>query len=149
MTSEQLYDRHYADLLRFAYARVGSLRDAEDAVQDAMVLAIKHWGAVRDQGKVKSWAYSILANVIRSNYRRTRTLMRLGETVPLENANADPIVDSCEDVIMASLTVRVISRKLKNKAEIRAFQEWMFERPVTSKSARRRMIATLRGRTSN
>jgi RNA polymerase sigma-70 factor (ECF subfamily) len=89
METEPLTERAFAELLRpliepgFRLA-LGMLHDrhaAEDAVQDASVVAWKKAGSLRDRLKVRSWFLGVVANQCR-NARRSRWTSSSGHELP-------------------------------------------------------------------
>ena len=53
---------HQAQFYRLAYSYLGNRDDAMDAVQNAVCQALEHYGAIRNEGAVKTWFYRILVN---------------------------------------------------------------------------------------
>lgn len=64
-----LFRRHYATLLRVAYAMLGAREAAEDAVQDAFVSLYRHWDQLRDPQAAEPYLRSAVLNRSRSNVR--------------------------------------------------------------------------------
>ncbi|HJT63393.1 MAG TPA: sigma-70 family RNA polymerase sigma factor [Candidatus Limnocylindria bacterium] len=65
----QLADRHLESSYRLALVIMGQPADAQDAVQEAFVLAWRKWGTLRDQAKFERWFDRILVNTCRSRMR--------------------------------------------------------------------------------
>jgi RNA polymerase sigma-70 factor (ECF subfamily) len=59
---QKLVDEHYLPLYRYAYRLTGSAVDAEDLTQEAYCQAQQKYHQLRDQGKARSWLFSILRN---------------------------------------------------------------------------------------
>ena len=57
-------------LYRSAYRFLGNAADAEDAVQDALLLAYKHLGQFRGQSQMSTWLTAIVCNCARMQLRR-------------------------------------------------------------------------------
>jgi RNA polymerase sigma-70 factor (ECF subfamily) len=57
-------------LYRNAYRFLGNAADAEDAVQDALLLAYKHLGQFRGQSQLSTWLNAIVSNCARMQLRR-------------------------------------------------------------------------------
>ena len=55
----ELVDRHRAAVYRAALAALGSAADAEDAAQDAFVLAYQRLGTFRGEASFKTWLLTI------------------------------------------------------------------------------------------
>ena len=64
-----LFRRHYATLLRVAYAMLGTREAAEDAVQDAFVSLYRHWDRLRDPQAADAYLRSAVLNRCRSRVR--------------------------------------------------------------------------------
>jgi RNA polymerase sigma-70 factor (ECF subfamily) len=67
-----LLDRHEAGMRAVALSLLGYGPDAEDAVQDAMVTAIRRIGEVRDRGAAGAWLQAVVRNNCRMRLRATR-----------------------------------------------------------------------------
>jgi RNA polymerase sigma-70 factor (ECF subfamily) len=95
----QLVDGHRRELEVHCYRMLGSLQDAEDALQETLLAAWQSLGGFEERASVRTWLYRIATNrclnALRSASRRPRTepptLMveppeptRLGEIVWLE-----------------------------------------------------------------
>jgi len=63
-------ERHRARLLAVAVERLGHGPQAEDAVQETFVIALRHLGQLRDPAAVGPWLLAILRNVCRAQLRR-------------------------------------------------------------------------------
>ena len=56
-------ERHHRELLIHCYRMLGSLQDAEDAVQDALLRAWKYRESLKDGAPVRPWLYRVATNV--------------------------------------------------------------------------------------
>jgi RNA polymerase sigma-70 factor (ECF subfamily) len=69
-----------AQMLRFATLQLGDEQLAEDAVQEALIGALKNASAFRGQAALKTWMFAILKNKIADTLRQKK---RLGEASAL------------------------------------------------------------------
>jgi RNA polymerase sigma-70 factor, ECF subfamily len=89
---------HYSPRFRrIALAHLGNVADAEDAVQDAVLSALKHVDQFRGQAKMSTWLTSIVINSARMKLRRRslRIQISLDETFREQNLSlADFVSDT-------------------------------------------------------
>jgi RNA polymerase sigma factor (sigma-70 family) len=64
-----LFARHRAGMRAVALALLGHSQDAEDAVQEAALLALRHIGDLRDPDAVGSWLRMVVRNACRAQLR--------------------------------------------------------------------------------
>ena len=67
-----LADLHLAGAYRLAGVILGDPLEAEDATHDAVVLAWRRYGSLRDPSRFEAWFQRILVNVCRDRLRRRR-----------------------------------------------------------------------------
>ncbi|WP_245771709.1 RNA polymerase sigma factor [Actinacidiphila guanduensis] len=65
-----LLARHRAPMYAVALAFLGHSQDAEDAVQEAAVLALRRFGDIRDPEAAGPWLRMVVRNVCRAQLRR-------------------------------------------------------------------------------
>jgi RNA polymerase sigma-70 factor (ECF subfamily) len=65
-----LFERHRARLYAIAVGMLGHGPDADDAVQDAILIALRRIGELREPAAVGGWLAAILVNVCRAELRR-------------------------------------------------------------------------------
>lgn len=61
-----------AELTGYCYRMMGSIFEAEDAVQDTMIRAWKHQEQMRQQASLKAWVYRIATNVCLDRLRSAK-----------------------------------------------------------------------------
>ena len=81
-----LLERHRARLHAVAVAMLGHGADAEDAVQDAFLVAVRRIGELREPAAAGGWLVAIVVNVCRARLRRPTHELPVGE--PVEPAGA-------------------------------------------------------------
>src|SRR5215471_19974612 len=85
-------------LHRYAYRLLGNKDDAEDAVQDALLAAFKHWNQFRGEAQLSTWLTTIVINCARmqlrkrSRYHHVSLDSRIGKEQ--EYALSDVLVDN-------------------------------------------------------
>jgi RNA polymerase sigma-70 factor (sigma-E family) len=65
-----LYARHYAQLVRVAFALTGDWALAEDLAQEAFVRAWRSWGRLRREEAARAYLHAIVVNLARTSLRR-------------------------------------------------------------------------------
>ncbi len=72
----QLFDSLKPELTSFCYRMLGSIDDADDAVQETFIRVWKSWRSFRHESSYKTWVYRIASNIcldkLRQAKRRTR-----------------------------------------------------------------------------
>jgi RNA polymerase sigma-70 factor (sigma-E family) len=65
-----LYERHYAELVRLAFALTSDWGLAEELAQDAFVRVWGSWGNIRDQQSAPAYLRATVVNLARRSLRR-------------------------------------------------------------------------------
>ncbi len=89
-----LVERHRARLYAVALGMLGHGPDAEDAVQDAVVIAIRRIGELREPAAAGAWLVAILVNVCRARLRRSAPEPLGADAVDLRGA-----LDSVQETV--------------------------------------------------
>lgn len=61
--------RHRSALVAYAFARLRAWDQAEDAVQDALVVLLGKWADCQSLEGVRPWAFAIVRNTVRERWR--------------------------------------------------------------------------------
>lgn len=69
---EELFSRHSATLYRIALRKLDNPADAEDAVQDALLSAFRHFDQFKGEAQISTWLTTIVLNMARMQLRRRR-----------------------------------------------------------------------------
>jgi RNA polymerase sigma-70 factor (ECF subfamily) len=69
---QQLFDAHHRRLFGHAWQLTGSAAEAEDAVQEAFLQALRARDRYEERGQAAGWLLRILVNVVRGRGRRDR-----------------------------------------------------------------------------
>ncbi|HEY1295514.1 MAG TPA: sigma-70 family RNA polymerase sigma factor [Chloroflexota bacterium] len=91
---EALVENYIDRLYRVAQRITGSPQDAEDALQDALLSAYRHWGEFRHASAAGTWLYRITVNAALGRARRRQPEEYLSDT---GYAQAE-VVDWSEDL---------------------------------------------------
>jgi RNA polymerase sigma-70 factor, ECF subfamily len=65
-----LFERHWHDAWRIAYAVTGSPANADDAAQQGFVRAVERLGRLREPARFRAWLHRIVINETRDTRRR-------------------------------------------------------------------------------
>ena len=79
---DELYAASYRRLVVQLYAICGDLADAEDAVQEGFVTAIRKHREVARMGNPEAWVRTVALNRLRSGWRHTAVVRRYQRAVP-------------------------------------------------------------------
>jgi RNA polymerase sigma factor (sigma-70 family) len=88
-----LLERHRAGMRAVAVALLGYCPEADDAVQEAMLVAIRRLHDLRDRDAVGAWLRAIVRNICRMQRRRARP------TVPLDRDDIDAVTATAEQLL--------------------------------------------------
>ena len=100
----KLADRHLESSYRLALAIMGEPADAQDATQEAFVLAWRKWTTLRDPDKFEHWFDRILVNTCRSRLRRSARWQTQDLTDELPATGHEPYGDVVErDALFTAL----------------------------------------------
>jgi RNA polymerase sigma-70 factor (sigma-E family) len=122
---EVLFRRHYASLLRTAYALLGTREGADDAVQEAFVSLYRHWGSLRDPGAAESYLRVAVLNRCRTRIRSLVSERSRAEdtVVPLHAVGSDEVVAGREDKDMIANALRKLPRRQREVVACRYLLE--------------------------
>jgi RNA polymerase sigma factor (sigma-70 family) len=79
---DELYDAAYRRLVVQLYAICGDLNDAEDAVQEAFVIALRKQRDFRKVANPEAWIRTAALNHLRSRWRHASVVRRYQPRVP-------------------------------------------------------------------
>jgi RNA polymerase sigma-70 factor (TIGR02960 family) len=106
----ELAEAHSRELQVHCYRILGSLQDAEDALQETLVSAWRNLGGFRQQSSLRTWLYQIATNrclsMLRADSRRPRAAIPLpGVTLPEPAGVSDvpPWLEPYPDVLLDNL----------------------------------------------
>jgi RNA polymerase sigma-70 factor, ECF subfamily len=93
----EVWKRFRPRFYRQAFRQLGSREDAEDAVQDALLSALKNFGQFRGQAHISTWLHSIVINSARSILRRQLRHPLAALDQPCDDAGNTTWADLLED----------------------------------------------------
>ena len=104
-TKQKLFDRLIDESLpmfrKAAYGILGNAADADDAVQEALILSWRKYSIFRSGGKLSSWVCRIVINVsydmLRKKQRENKALENLPEND--RSGSKDEIMESLQEAI--------------------------------------------------
>lgn len=86
----ELVERHRAELHAHCYRMLGSVHDADDALQDALLRAWRGASGLRNAHSARAWLYSIATNVCLTELERRRKRVLPHDFGPAAEPTAPP-----------------------------------------------------------
>jgi RNA polymerase sigma-70 factor (TIGR02960 family) len=105
----QLTDPHRRELQVHCYRILGSLQDAEDALQDTLLAAWQGLGGFEERASLRTWLYRVATNrclnSLRSASRRPRMDWSISDVEPPEPTRLGEVVwlEPCPDLLLEGL----------------------------------------------
>jgi RNA polymerase sigma-70 factor (ECF subfamily) len=81
-------------MLKFALLQLSDQHSAEDAVQDALIGALKNAGSFRRQAALKTWMFAILKNKIADILRKRTRMKEVSSSLPDGEDAIDTLFDN-------------------------------------------------------
>jgi len=94
MSSLQTLEDNIPALRRYAWSLTHNQTEADDLVQDSLILALDHADSRTEDGDVRSWVFSIMHNQFISRWRRQKTR----SAIVIEDDDADIAVDASQQM---------------------------------------------------
>jgi RNA polymerase sigma-70 factor (sigma-E family) len=85
---EALYARHAPEVAHLAYLLTGSVRDAEDLMQEAFMKLYERFGDLRNPESARAYLMRAVTNSAKNHYRRTTTRKRHDSPI------TEPVIDA-------------------------------------------------------
>ena len=76
----ELYERRYADMVRFAAFLTGDVDAAQDIAQEAFVRLLDAWDRIVDPERADAYLKATIVNLVRGEHRRRETAARRGQS---------------------------------------------------------------------
>ncbi|MEX1063929.1 MAG: RNA polymerase sigma factor [Candidatus Paceibacterota bacterium] len=109
---EEIVNQYQADLINFHYRFVGNRFEAEDLAQETFIKAYRKMYTLKEQGKLKSWLYSIARNTVIDFFRKNKNRAIMLDSVVLENVAETTVFDFQDRIANAE-----VSRELERCIE--------------------------------
>ena len=91
---DALFRAHYAEIVRYLAARLGSREDAADVAAEVFVAAWRGVPRLRYRGRpVLAWLYRVASNMASDRLRE-----RMRDPVPVDEVRGPPVADAAETV---------------------------------------------------
>ncbi len=99
---EELYDRYYRELLRYAAAACWNQAEAEDIVQETFLRALQNMDLLETLGgsQKRAWLYRTLKNTLCDRFRRAKLEEAYILGIPPEESYLDPGIQKTENRIL-------------------------------------------------
>ena len=104
---EELYEKHYPELLKYAAAACKSRTEAEDLAQEVFLKALQNADIFQDLGpsQRRAWRYRTLKNSICDRWRRAKQEESYLENLEREECYQEPGMEAVENaLLLASLS---------------------------------------------
>lgn len=104
---EELYEKHYPELLRYAVAACKNLAEAEDVAQEVFLKALQNPDTFQDLGpsQKRAWLFRSLKNLMCDRYRRGQLENAYLEARQEQAEYWDPGIQETENrLLLAQLT---------------------------------------------
>ncbi|HML76204.1 MAG TPA: sigma-70 family RNA polymerase sigma factor [Anaerohalosphaeraceae bacterium] len=93
----ELVRLHTDSILRFFYARLRNLADAEDLAQETFLLAWRNIDQCRQDSSFSAWLFTIALNQLRTRMRRKKILLPLTNILRCTKPGPDQSVEGKEE----------------------------------------------------
>lgn len=108
-TLEDLVVHHQEPLFAFLYRMCGEVNLAEELMQETFARAFQAAQRYRPEASVRTWLFSIAANLVRDRWRR---LARRGEELPLEDLTLPGGSTTAEDEALRLISYEAVRSAL-------------------------------------
>ena len=103
---DALFRAHYAEIVRYLAARLGSRDDAADVAAEVFVAAWRGVPRLRYRGRpVLAWLYRVAANMASDRLRE-----RMRQPVPVEVVSGPPVADAADALADRDALGRALAR---------------------------------------
>lgn len=112
---EALYRRHVHRVTNAVTRMVGRSADADDAVQEAFLIAFTRLAELRDPGAFRGWLAQIAVNEVRGRLRKRRWLRRIGLDRDEDDASLEALAsqDATPDMVAELARLDALLRRME------------------------------------
>lgn len=140
-----VYQSVYKDLYRFAYYYLGNSQDAEDAVQDAALLAYENFYKLKKIESFRPWIFKILVNCCKRRFRKRVGIVWAKE---ISEASYEPDLSEQEELkeLLSSLSEEerlIVSLAVFGGYKGDEIAQILNKKPTTVRSKYRRALKKL------
>lgn len=102
---EEVYEKHYPELLKYAAAACKSRTEAEDLAQEVFLKALQNADTFQDLGpsQRRAWLYRTLKNTLCDRWRRAKQEETYLETLDPEETCLDPGMQAVENALLLQI----------------------------------------------
>lgn len=104
---DELFEKHYSELFRYAAAACKNRTEAEDVTQEVFLKALQNADTVEDLGpnQRRAWLFRTLKNLLCDRYRRAQLENTYLETLGADSVCFDPGIEEIENrILLAKLS---------------------------------------------
>lgn len=84
---ESFLEKNLDSAYRFAYSCTGNREDAEDAVSESVIKALKALGSLKNEAYMKTWFFRIIINTSKDMHRKNSKTVFIGDEKVFSNEN--------------------------------------------------------------
>lgn len=102
---DELYEKHYPELLRYAAAACKNQAEAEDVAQEVFLKALQSADTFEDLGpnQRRAWLFRALKNLMCDRYRRAQLETQYVQTLSEDTAYIEPGIQQTENELVLKL----------------------------------------------
>jgi RNA polymerase sigma-70 factor (ECF subfamily) len=123
---QRLIDREAPRLVRFAYGMLGSLDEAEDAVQDTLIRLWENAASWTPDARIGTWLHRVCYNRAIDGLRRRRAVADEGalDEIPDETDAADAAIIRAETILSVRDAIERLSARQRTAVLLFHFQDF-------------------------
>jgi len=127
---EALLAKHESALHALCIATLGHPQDAEDAVQETFIRAVRSFSRFREESQLRTWLNRIAINICLDMIRRRRNVMPLDSALNLSSANS--VESNALNRISINDALNQLSPRRRAVLVLREVEGWSAEEIATA-----------------